>query len=85
MTEGGVERTPIRNGDWIEGRLKRPIKVGRPFELRCVFFNGGMCQKTYLSSEVVTIMSDQVRTRYVVYKVLRVPRFDSAKSLRAWE
>lgn len=48
-------------------------------------FNGELCQKTYVSSEIVTIMSDQVRTRYVVYKILRVPRFDSARSLRAWE
>jgi hypothetical protein len=85
ITEGGVERVPIRNGDWIEGRLVRPIKVRRPFEVRCVFFNGELCEKTYLSTDVVTVMSDVVRTQYVVYKFMRVPRFDSVRSLRAWD
>jgi hypothetical protein len=85
ITESGVQFVPIQNGDWIEGRLVRPIRIGKPIEMRCLFYNGELCNRTYVSSKVETITSDLVRTAFVVYKVLRVPKFDSKKSLRAWE
>lgn len=78
---------PIPNGSWIEGTLIRPIRIGSEFRVRCVFFNGKacLCGRVYKSSAVVCIRGDQIFTRHVVYKVMRVPRFDPEGSLRAWE
>ena len=78
---------PIPNGSWIEGTLIKPIHIGKEFRVRCVFFDGKacLCGRLYQSSCVISIHGDQVITRQVVYKVMRVPRFDPQGSLRAWE
>ncbi len=77
---------PIPDGAWLEGELIKPIRVGRQFSLRCTCYCGkiSICRRVYRSSAVVAIRGDQVITLYVRYKVLRVPRFDPDRSLRAW-
>jgi hypothetical protein len=74
----------LGDGAWIEGDLITPVRIGENFRIRCVFANGRLCKRTYASSTVVSIEGDVVTTYQMQYKVLRVPRFDPVKSLRAW-
>jgi hypothetical protein len=55
--------------------------------LACTCFNGTICVcgRIYKSSAVVLIRGDYVFTKDEQYQVLRVPRFDRVKSLRAWQ
>jgi len=78
---------PIANGAWIEGTVIKPICLGKEFQVYCTCYNGKICiqGRVYKSSEVVLIRGDKVFTQDVEYKVLRVPRFDPVKSLRAWQ
>lgn len=75
----------IRDGDWIEGELTRPIRIGEGFRLRVLIINGQLCRRVYMSSRVVATQGDQVLTCEVRYKFLRVPAFDPDRSLRAWD
>jgi hypothetical protein len=83
------ETAPTRgephDGSWIEGTLITPIRVGSSFRVKCIFFNGQVCRRTYQGSSVVAIKGDRVTTARVEYKVLKVPKFDPDRSLRAWE
>jgi hypothetical protein len=78
---------PIPNGAWLEGHLTKPIRVGQPFQVECTCFNGKICVcgRVYRSSAVILIRGGYVFTEEMEYKVLRVPRFDPVKSLRAWQ
>jgi hypothetical protein len=78
---------PIPNGAWIEGTLIKPIRVGHEFAVRCTFFNGAgcLCGRVYTSSRVILIRRDYVFSENVQYKVMKVPEFDSERSLRAWD
>jgi hypothetical protein len=75
----------LRDGDWIEGELTKPVKIGEAFRLRCVFTNGPLCKRTYGSSTLISIKEDIVTTCQMQYMCLRVPRFNPTMSLRAWQ
>ena len=79
------ELEAMRDGDWIEGELTRPIRIGDGFRLRVLIINGQLCRRLYMTSAVVAIQGDQVLTCEVRYKFLRVPAFDPDRSLRAWD
>jgi hypothetical protein len=71
------ELTALQDGDWIEGVLTKPVRVGDGFRLRVFIHNGQACRRLYITSPVVTIQADQVLTCEVRYMFLRVPAFDS--------
>jgi hypothetical protein len=73
---------PLRDGDWIEGVLIKPIRIGEGFRVRTLFHNGQLCHRLYQSSTVVSIQWDQVLTFEVRYKVMRVPAFDPNRPLK---
>jgi hypothetical protein len=83
--ETAPKRGEPHDGSWIEGTLTTPIRVGCTFRIKCVFFNGQICRRTYQGSSVVAIKGDLVTTTRAEYKVLKVPKFDPDRSLRAWE
>ena len=92
MVEPGAKRRSrwkeleaLRDGDWIEGTLIKPIRIGEGFQVRTFIHNGQLCRRGYLTSEVVAIQGDQVLTSQVRYKFLRVPVFDPLKSLQSWD
>ena len=94
MVEPGAKRRSrwkeleaLRDGDWIEGTLIKPIRIGDGIQVRILIFNGQLCRRRrlYLTSEVVAIQGDQVLTSQVRYKFLRVPVFDPLKSLKSWD
>jgi hypothetical protein len=92
MVEPGAKRKSkwkeleaLRDRDWIEGMLIKPIRIGDGIQVRILIYNGQLCRRLYLTSAVVAIQADQVLTSQVRYKFLRVPVFDPLKSLKSWE
>jgi hypothetical protein len=92
MVEPGAKRRSrwkeleaLRDGDWLEGMLIKPIRIGDGIQVRVLIYNGQLCRRLYLTSAVVAIQADQVLTSQVRYKFLRVPVFDPLKSLKSWE
>jgi hypothetical protein len=92
MVEPGAKRRSrwkeleaLRDGDWLEGTLIKPIRIGHGIELRTLLCNGQLCRRLYLTSAVVAIQADQVLTSQVRYKFLRVPVFDPLRSLKSWD
>jgi hypothetical protein len=92
MVESGAKRRSrwkeleaLRDGDWFEGMLIKPIRIGDGFQVRTLIHNGQLCRRLYLTSAVVAIQGDQVLTSQVRYKFLRVPVFDPLKSLKSWD
>jgi hypothetical protein len=75
----------LGDGAWIEGDLIKAVRLGDTFRIRCVFANARLCKRTYASSAVISIKEDIVTTGQMQYMFLRVPRFNSEGSLRAWE
>jgi hypothetical protein len=75
----------LGDGAWIEGDLIKPVRVGETFQIRCILDNGRLCKRTYAGSTVISIKEDIVTTRQMQYMFLRVPRFNSEGSLRAWD
>ena len=70
MVEPGAKRRSrwkeleaLRDGDWIEGTLIKPIRIGEGFQVRTFIHNGQLCRRGYLTSEVVAIQGDQVLRR----------------------
>jgi hypothetical protein len=74
------ELEALRNGDWLEGVLTQPIRIGDGFRLRVLIHNGQFCRRHYLTSAVVAIQADQVLTCEARYMFLRVPVFDPTGS-----
>jgi len=92
MVEPGAKRKSkwkeleaLRDRDWIEGMLIKPIRIGDGIQVRILICNGQLCRRLYLTSAVVAIQADQVLTTQVRYKFLRVPVFDPLKSLKSWD
>jgi hypothetical protein len=80
-----TEREALRDGDWIEGTLIKPVRIGDGLQVRILIYNSQLCRRLYLTSDVVAIQGDQVLTTQVRYKFLRVPVFDPLKSLKSWD
>jgi hypothetical protein len=55
------------------------------FQVKCTCLDGKICVcgLVYVSTAVILIRGDYVFTQNQQFKVLRVPRFDPVKSLRA--
>jgi len=79
------ELEALKNGDWIEGVLTKPVRVGDGFRMGTLIHNGQVCRRIYITSAVVAIQADQVLTCEVRYKFVRVPVFDPEQSLKSWE
>ena len=92
MVEPGAKRRSrwkeieaLSDGDWLEGTLIKPIRIGEGFRVRVLILHGQFCRRHYMTSAVVAIQADQVLTSQVRYKFLRVPAFDPDRSLQAWD